>query len=91
MSASQETTEAASALAIMGMTCSGRLDSVTRALARVPGVVHVAVDLASGQAHVTGDASPQAQRTTVETAGYGVARNRQTVGRESHHARGSCR
>ena len=32
-----------------------------------------------------------ALRAAVETAGYGVARNRQTVGRESHHARGSCR
>lgn len=59
-------------LAITGMTCSGCVNALTRALSRVPGVTNVKVDLASGRAQITGGASPASLVAAVEKAGYGA-------------------
>ena len=57
-------------LAISGMTCSGCVGAVTRALSRVPGVREARVDLASGRATVTGTARAQDLIRAVEAAGF---------------------
>ncbi len=57
-------------ITVGGMTCAGCVNSVTRALSRVPGVARVAVDLDSGRAHVEGTASPKALLAAVGKAGY---------------------
>ena len=59
-------------LAITGMACEGCAGTVTRVLSRVPGVRRAEVDLASGRATVTGQASPAALIGAVEAAGYGA-------------------
>jgi copper chaperone len=54
-----------------GMTCEHCARAVTRAIeAAVPGA-RVAVDLAAHRVSVTADATPDAIRRAVETAGYG--------------------
>ena len=58
------------ALAITGMTCSGCVNAVTRALSRVPGVSHVQVDLDTGRAQVAGTASAETLLGAVARAGY---------------------
>jgi copper chaperone CopZ len=63
-------------LAIEGMGCDGCVRTVTQALAGVPGVVQVAVDLGAGRATVRGDLGSggiAALIRAVEEAGYGVA------------------
>ena len=59
-------------LSITGMTCASCAGRVERALARVPGVAAVAVNLATEQALVTGPSTPDALVAAVETAGYGA-------------------
>jgi len=59
-------------LSITGMTCASCAGRVERALARVPGVAAVAVNLATEQALVTGPVPPEALVAAVETAGYGA-------------------
>ncbi|HYK24809.1 MAG TPA: heavy metal-associated domain-containing protein [Steroidobacteraceae bacterium] len=58
-------------LTITGMTCAGCVRSVSRVLARVPGVTNAHVDLASGRATVTGTARAEDLISAVEAAGYG--------------------
>ncbi len=63
-------------LKIGGMTCSGCVNSVTRALQAVPGVKQADVDLAAGQATVNYDAeatSPAALREAIKAAGFDAA------------------
>jgi len=62
---------AAVVLTITGMTCAGCVRSVSRVLARVPGVTNAQVDLASGRATVTGTARAEDLISAVEAAGYG--------------------
>ena len=59
-------------LSISGMTCLGCANTVTRVLARVPGVDSAKVDFASGRAIVTGDARLEDLIAAVTAAGYGV-------------------
>ena len=59
-------------LSITGMTCASCAGRVERALAKVPGVAAVAVNLASEQALVTGPSGPAALVAAVEKAGYGA-------------------
>jgi len=59
-------------LAITGMTCASCAGRVERALAKMPGVVAVAVNLASEQALITGPSAPDALVAAVEKAGYGA-------------------
>jgi copper chaperone len=59
-------------LSIEGMTCSGCVKAVTRALSKVPGVTDVAVDLDAGQARINGRADPQNLVAAVEQAGFGA-------------------
>ncbi|MCB4824869.1 heavy-metal-associated domain-containing protein [Roseicella aerolata] len=58
---------------IGGMTCGSCANAVHRALARVPGVVSVEVDLGVGRAMVQGDARPEDLLAAVEGAGYRAA------------------
>jgi len=59
-------------LSITGMTCASCAGRVERALAKVPGVAAVTVNLASEQAMVAGPAAVDALVAAVETAGYGA-------------------
>jgi Cu+-exporting ATPase len=60
-------------LSITGMTCTSCAGRVERALAKVPGVAAVAVNLATEQALVTGASASDALVAAVEKAGYGAA------------------
>ena len=60
-------------LSITGMTCTSCAGRVERALAKVPGVAAVAVNLATEQALVTGASASDALVAAVEQAGYGAA------------------
>ena len=57
-------------LAVEGMTCGSCVRSVERALTRVPGVERAIVDLASGRAHIGGNARPEDLISAVQSAGY---------------------
>ena len=61
-------------LPVQGMTCASCVTRVERALARVPGVHEVAVNLATETASVQADASvaPSALAAAIERAGYEV-------------------
>jgi len=59
-------------LSITGMTCASCAGRVERALAKVPGVAAVAVNLASEQALITGPSTADALVAAVEKAGYGA-------------------
>ena len=59
-------------LAISGMTCDGCATTVTRVLARVPGVTGARVDFASGRAVVAGTANAADLVAAVTAAGYGA-------------------
>jgi Cu+-exporting ATPase len=63
-------TDDAIQLSIEGMTCSGCVNAVTRALSKVPGVTSVAVDLDAAQAKVNGRVDPQILVAAVEKAGF---------------------
>jgi copper chaperone CopZ len=62
-------------LIVTGMTCGGCVNSLTRALKAVAGVVDVNVTLATGETSVHYDenlTSPEQLRSAVENAGYGI-------------------
>jgi len=59
-------------LTIAGMHCAGCVKSVTRVLSAVPGVTAAAVDLALGNAEITGTAPRAALAEAVKAAGYGA-------------------
>lgn len=56
---------------IQGMMCAHCVNHVTQALHAIPGV-SAQVNLESGTATVTGEASPEALKAAVEGAGYQV-------------------
>ena len=58
-------------LTITGMSCAGCVSSVSRVLARVPGVTDAHVDLASGRATISGTARAEDLIRAVEAVGYG--------------------
>ena len=57
-------------LKIQGMSCGHCVMAVNKALGKVPGVTHVAVDLPAGKAVVQGGASAEALLKAVTQAGY---------------------
>ncbi len=59
-------------LVVCGMTCGGCVQSVERALLRVPGVERALVDLSTGQAVIEGNASTEALVNAVQETGYEV-------------------
>lgn len=65
-------------LPISGMTCASCAGRVERALARVPGVSNVTVNLASERAHVlaTPQTDPDTLIAAVDRAGYGATLSR---------------
>jgi Cu+-exporting ATPase len=70
------------ALKITGMTCASCVARVEKALARVPGVSDVAVNLASEEAHLhrrPGSAALEALIAAVEAAGYGAKPKREVL------------
>src|SRR5690606_28528359 len=73
-SAWPESTATTHELAIEGMTCASCVGRVEKALSRLPGVKHVAVNLATERAHVEGDAplDPAVLVEAVTAAGYGA-------------------
>lgn len=79
-------------LSISGMTCGGCANTLTRVLARVPGVTRAEVDLASGRAQVLGTARPDELLNAVRRAGYGAEITADTMisGDADEHTRRSC-
>ncbi len=69
-------------LPIEGMTCATCAGRVERALAKVPGVTHATVNLASERAEVLGSASPTVLAAAVRAAGYGVPERDHSIGIE---------
>jgi Cu+-exporting ATPase len=63
---------AALLLPVEGMTCASCVGRVERALAAVPGVMGVSVNLVTGRALIRGDASSPLLRDAVKRAGYAV-------------------
>lgn len=59
-------------LSITGMTCSGCVKAVTRALSQIPGVRKAEVDLAGGRAVVEGTARSDDLVAAVAAAGFGA-------------------
>jgi len=61
-------------LPIMGMSCASCVSAVERALSKVPGVSQVSVNLATGLAHIDGEASLSRQMLiqAITRAGYEV-------------------
>jgi copper chaperone CopZ len=57
-------------LSITGMTCSGCVKSVDRALSQISGVTAVVVDLEAGHARVEGDVDPQLLVAAITQAGF---------------------
>lgn len=57
---------------VKGMNCAHCQATVTKAIAAVPGVTDVAVDLGSGRATVQGDYDPAAVRKAVSDAGFEI-------------------
>ena len=60
-------------LKVEGMTCGGRVRSVTEALKAVQGVAGVSVSLEAGEARIEFDentAAPERLRTAIRQAGY---------------------
>lgn len=76
-------------LAIRGMTCGACANAVHRALARVPGVVRVEVDLAAGRALAQGSARPQDLVAAVAGAGYHADLDTGEGGRASRREAGA--
>lgn len=64
-----------STYSVRGMTCAHCVRAVTEEVSRVQGVVHVEVDLATGDLHVYADEplDPGAVTAAVDEAGYEVA------------------
>ena len=63
------------AIIVSGMSCDHCRRSVTEAIAKIPGVSDVSVDLATGKASWQGDESPatvQAVKTAVQNIGFDV-------------------
>ena len=79
-------------LSILGMTCSGCANTVTRVLSRVPGVSSAKVDLTTGRAVVTGEARSEELVAAVQAAGYGaqLAASDTTDGGRNERGRRRC-
>lgn len=60
---------------VRGMTCAHCVRAVTEEVSRLPGVVDVEVDLATGDLHVYADGplDPNTVSAAVDEAGYEVA------------------
>ncbi len=72
MHGSNESKNGTVVLALSGMTCEGCAKTVTRILARVPGVSGAKVDFATGRALVSGSAPLHEFVAAVQAAGYGA-------------------
>lgn len=58
---------------VSGMTCEHCVNAVRSAVAAIPGVAGVAVDLAAGTVRVEGSPDPAALRAAIEEEGYALA------------------
>jgi copper chaperone len=59
-------------LKVSGMDCEHCVESVTHAIDELPGVLEVAVDLASGEVRVEGEVAREAVEKAIEAKGYEV-------------------
>ena len=59
-------------LIVEGMTCDHCVRAVRQAVAALPGVDSVAVDLASGHVRVEGQPDPQSVKDAIAAEGYAV-------------------
>ncbi len=57
-------------LRVSGMTCAHCVRAVSAAVAAVPGVSHVSVDLESGRVRLEGTPDPADVRAAIEAEGY---------------------
>lgn len=57
---------------VSGMSCSGCVDAVTRAIQRVDSSARVHIDLGSGRVDVEGTAAGDAIARAIENAGFDV-------------------
>ena len=57
-------------LAVQGMTCAHCVRAVTEAVAGLPRVAAVQVDLAVGAVRIEGDPDEQSVRAAIEAEGY---------------------
>ena len=64
---------------VHGMSCGHCVASIKSAVARVPGVTAVDVDLANGVVTVNGTHDEQAIAAAIEDTGYGVDRTPKTA------------
>ena len=59
-------------ITVTGMTCGHCAGAVRDALSRLPGVIGVAVDLATGLVRIQGEPESHAVRRAIEEEGYGI-------------------
>lgn len=57
---------------IRGMSCQHCVASTTKALAELPGISNVKVNLDKGEAHFDGDIDQQAVKEAIEKIGFEV-------------------
>ena len=57
---------------VKGMTCGHCKAMVEKNLSKLPGVVSVTVDLASGETKIQGNADPAAIREIIEERGFSL-------------------
>jgi copper chaperone len=57
---------------VVGMTCNGCVNKVTKAVTTIEGVEDVDVDVSTGTLEVVGPADPAAVRAAVNEVGYKI-------------------
>lgn len=57
---------------IKGMSCQHCVESVTKTLSAIPGITHVQVDLAKGEASYEGDIDIEKAREMIKKIGFQV-------------------
>lgn len=55
---------------IKGMSCQHCVESVTKTLSAIPGIAHVKVDLANGEASYEGDIDIEKVREMIKKIGF---------------------
>lgn len=60
-------------LILPGMTCGGCAAAIRQALAPLPGIAAVEIDLKDKRVQVAGEAKPEAVRAAITEAGFEIA------------------
>jgi copper chaperone len=64
---------ASSSYTVEGMTCNSCVTKVTNAVAQIPGVEDIDVDIETGALEVIGSAEEATVRATIQDLGYRIA------------------